>query len=330
MSKKALLSFDEARRELQISEEDLEKLVAQGGIACVKDGDSMFFKPEVVMNYKKGRKSEPTIILSDDEMDLLDGVDEINLDEFDMPAESAKKGAGSRGGDSTDILPSESGAAGIDDLNLEDIELPDLGGDEPSKARRKSGMETEGLEGLSLGGAEAGGSEDTVLSLDNILDEGGASESATPVPGTHVHDLNLEEAGDDITLEGSVSEDTILDTDVLDLTDEDDAFQLDDAAKDELTAAATASTLLRGGGSRVMQMKRVKSSNWGWTALLLGTALLMLVPVGVLVNLYFYDQHDPRGMPTQRTGIANRIKEWNFLQGPVESLADTVHEIAGN
>ena len=62
--KKNRLTFQDACRELQLSEEELEKLVANGEIASVKEGDTFFFKPEVIQQFKKNRKTEPTIILS--------------------------------------------------------------------------------------------------------------------------------------------------------------------------------------------------------------------------------------------------------------------------
>ena len=71
------LTFEQARRELQISEAELEKLVASGEIASVKDGDTFFFKPAAIAQYRKSMKTEPSIVLSDDEVDLLDDVDEI-------------------------------------------------------------------------------------------------------------------------------------------------------------------------------------------------------------------------------------------------------------
>ena len=46
------MSFEEAARELGISEGELEKLVASGEIASTKDGDSLLFKKEAIDNYK--------------------------------------------------------------------------------------------------------------------------------------------------------------------------------------------------------------------------------------------------------------------------------------
>ena len=76
---------------------------------------------------------------------------------------------------------------------------------------------------------------------------------------------DLLEDDDDATL----SDETLLDTDVLDLGEEEtDAFELDTAEETVLDAGEEDSgTLLRGSGARVMQMKR-KKSHAGMTATL--------------------------------------------------------------
>ena len=63
------MSFEEAARELGISEEELEKLVASGEIASTKDGDNLLFKKEAIENYQNQGDAE--IVLADDELNLL-------------------------------------------------------------------------------------------------------------------------------------------------------------------------------------------------------------------------------------------------------------------
>jgi hypothetical protein len=77
------MSFEDVLKELQVDEEELKKLVSQGELRGFRDGTSMKFKKEDVQNLKKGRESEPTIILtdSDQEMGIAESSDELILDE---------------------------------------------------------------------------------------------------------------------------------------------------------------------------------------------------------------------------------------------------------
>ena len=77
------MSFEEVLKELQVDEEELKKLVSQGELRGFRDGHSMKFKKEDVVNLKKGRETEPTIILtdSDQQMGIAESSDELILDE---------------------------------------------------------------------------------------------------------------------------------------------------------------------------------------------------------------------------------------------------------
>ncbi len=77
------MSFEDVLHELQIDEEELKKLVSQGELRGFRDGMSMKFKKEDVFNLKKGRETEPTIILtdSDQQMGIAESSDELILDE---------------------------------------------------------------------------------------------------------------------------------------------------------------------------------------------------------------------------------------------------------
>src|SRR5438045_6563008 len=70
-------------KELQVDEEELKKLVCQGELRGFRDGTSMKFKKEDVLNLKKGRETEPTIILtdSDQEMGIAESSDELILED---------------------------------------------------------------------------------------------------------------------------------------------------------------------------------------------------------------------------------------------------------
>ncbi len=332
------LTFAEACERLQISEEELERLVAGGEISSLKEGDTFFFKPEAIDQFQKSRKTEPTIILSDDEMDLLDGVEEIDLDELELPVEDSAVS-----GESTPAAAAEvSFEADGDDLQLEDLELDELNLQDDSqtpKAQDDLGeitlddddlaLEQVPLEAddLSLDlDVDTAPSDDTKLNLEGLLEEDLAAEGTTPVPGT---DMELDLEVDDITLEGSVDEETILDTDVLELTDEDEDFQLDAGDEDELTVEATASTLIRGGGARVMQMKRVRTHAL-WTFFLLLNAIVMLVPLAVLINIYFFDGVGEREAAEPNAAKASQwIHDHNYLRGMIEPISDTIEDFKG-
>ncbi|MBI4575432.1 MAG: hypothetical protein HY722_04115 [Planctomycetes bacterium] len=105
-------SFEEVLTELAIDKEELMKLVSQGELRGFRDGMSMKFKKDDVLNLKKGRETEPTIILTDsdqalgvpessDEL-LLDesGVDETVLNVDDVAADAGRT---SRAGASTSV-----------------------------------------------------------------------------------------------------------------------------------------------------------------------------------------------------------------------------------
>jgi excisionase family DNA binding protein len=258
VANKDRMTFEEAAKELQISEDELEQLVANGEIASIKEGDTLFFKPEVVSQFKKSRKTEPTIILADEDMEILDVMEEIDLETKESPAQAAA-GAPAGAGGASDLL------------NLDDLELPDL-------ESREAGAQEVGKAAAPAPAPAA--PEDTVLNLEGLLEDDG-SEGTTPIPGGGPASQLLDEPGD-VTVEGNVSDDTLLDTDLLELGEEEDSFKLDAAAEETLTEP-TEATLLRGGGARVMQMKR-KKSHAAITAVLALTAITLFVPLGVHLN----------------------------------------------
>jgi hypothetical protein len=77
------MAFEEVLDELMVDEEELKKLVSQGELRGFRDGMSMKFKKEDVLALKKGRDTEPTIILtdSDQELGITESSDELILDE---------------------------------------------------------------------------------------------------------------------------------------------------------------------------------------------------------------------------------------------------------
>ena len=64
------MSFEDACRELGISQAELEQLVAAGELASMKDGEAICFKPEVVKLYKES-KGDPMVLLADEDLGSL-------------------------------------------------------------------------------------------------------------------------------------------------------------------------------------------------------------------------------------------------------------------
>ncbi|MFN0058003.1 MAG: helix-turn-helix domain-containing protein [Planctomycetota bacterium] len=110
--------------------------------------------------------------------------------------------------------------------------------------------------------------DETVLNIEGLLED---SEGTTPVPGAGI----LE--GEDDIRPRAVGDDTVLDTDGLELGDD---FKL--SADD--TSGGEEETLLTGGGVRSMQVVR-KQSHAAMTAVLAATVLLALAPSALMLNL---------------------------------------------
>lgn len=114
--------------------------------------------------------------------------------------------------------------------------------------------------------------DETVLNIEGLLEDDDA-DGTTPVPG-----LGILEDDDELEI-GSIGEDTVLDTDGLEL---DDDFDLD--SDDDTVAAGSDETFLAGGGTQQMQMIQRKGSPV-MVALLVATMLLMIAPAAVVLNL---------------------------------------------
>lgn len=74
------MSYQDALQELQISDDELNDLVASGELRGFRDGDDIQFKRDDVSSLKKSRETEPTIILSETQADALSSVDEDPID----------------------------------------------------------------------------------------------------------------------------------------------------------------------------------------------------------------------------------------------------------
>ncbi|MDF1663990.1 MAG: FHA domain-containing protein [Planctomycetota bacterium] len=75
--------FDGAMSDLEIDELELKKLVSQGELRGFRDGRSMKFKRDDLLNLKQGRETEPTVILTDSDqaMRIAESSDELILED---------------------------------------------------------------------------------------------------------------------------------------------------------------------------------------------------------------------------------------------------------
>jgi len=120
-------SFEEVMRELELSEEDLKRMVSEGELRAFRSENKMKFKREDVEHLRKGRITEPTIILpstpgatQDDTVLDLDVTQESqNLevsqsggrppshDDLLVPADEPRRGGGEAPGDEDAGLTTE-------------------------------------------------------------------------------------------------------------------------------------------------------------------------------------------------------------------------------
>ena len=82
-------NFEQVLNELQIDEEELKRLVSQGELRGFRDGASMKFRVDDVNRLKKGRETEPTIILTDSDAEIsLPSEQDLVVDEEAMERET--------------------------------------------------------------------------------------------------------------------------------------------------------------------------------------------------------------------------------------------------
>lgn len=76
-------SFEKVLKELQIEEEELKRLVSEGEIRAFREGDTIKFKRSDIEGLKKGKMTEPTIILPSGESEEPSEDSEVLLVEED-------------------------------------------------------------------------------------------------------------------------------------------------------------------------------------------------------------------------------------------------------
>ncbi len=108
-------SFEDVLKELELSEEDLKRMVSEGELRAFRDENKMKFKKEDVDHLKKGRITEPTIILPSTPSG---GQDETVLD-LDIGKETAEIQAA--GGDELLVgQPQEEEQVGVEETFIDE------------------------------------------------------------------------------------------------------------------------------------------------------------------------------------------------------------------
>ena len=278
------MSFEDVLGELQIDEEELKKLVSQGELRGFRDGLSMKFKKDDVLNLKQGRETEPTIILtdSDQEMGIAESSDELILE------------------DSTSDTV----------INIGDIMSPGgAKGGAKNPASNPSGIAIGSASGVT---ATSGSQQeiifDTTEEQYTVSPHDSDPEAAIPtveVPSVS-EDMGLVETDSDAQLVEVGSDESM----------ETEAFELMEESGETDAAVEVAPVKGRSGRARSQsQSARLraleieqKKSHAGMTFALLFTLLLLALQAGVLSNL----MQDVT--PEWLEGLTG------FFRGPVESI----------
>ncbi|SVC80851.1 uncharacterized protein METZ01_LOCUS333705, partial [marine metagenome] len=106
--------FEDVMSELELGEEELKRMVSEGELRAFRDENKMKFKKEDVDSLKKGRITEPTIILPSTPSD--EPIEETSLD-LDIGNETAALAAAES---------SDTGLDFSDDLGTDVSESSDL------------------------------------------------------------------------------------------------------------------------------------------------------------------------------------------------------------
>jgi hypothetical protein len=98
-------TFDEVLKELQLSEDELKKMVSEGEIRAFKDEDRMKFKKADVTNKKPEHITEPTVILPPDDSEIPAAGDDATFIEEDTTSSIQSAEELSIGGDNDINIP---------------------------------------------------------------------------------------------------------------------------------------------------------------------------------------------------------------------------------
>jgi excisionase family DNA binding protein len=163
------MNFDEVLRELNISADELKRMVADGEIRSFHVGGQLKFKRDDVTKLKNRLETAPTIVLSETDANSI--LEEPTLEEPSLL-------------DAEESLASEDTVLSVDGLLEDDSPLPQP----PAKDESDLIVESDVLAGS---GSSVG--EDTVLDS-GLLEEGDAGEMSLGLDDTQEEGL-LEEEG---------------------------------------------------------------------------------------------------------------------------------------
>lgn len=123
MAQMEYYSFERVLKELQIEEEELKRLVSEGEIRAFRDEDKMKFKKSDIEGLKKGRMTEPTIILPSGEGGDSSEDSEVLIVEEDTSETLL---------DIEDLENAESSSASVPTVDFSSSEMEDVSSSGPS------------------------------------------------------------------------------------------------------------------------------------------------------------------------------------------------------
>jgi hypothetical protein len=141
-------SFERVLKELQIEEEELKRLVSEGEIRAFRDEDKMKFKRSDIEGLKKGRMTEPTIILPSGESDESSEDSEVLLVEEDTSETLL---------DIDDVAESSSTSVPTVDFSSSEQESEDAAGTSSGKETKKELSDSSASDALSTSDASSSG-----------------------------------------------------------------------------------------------------------------------------------------------------------------------------
>jgi hypothetical protein len=111
MAQEEYYSFEDVLKDLEIGEEELKRMVSEGELRAFRDENKMKFRKDDVENLRKGRTTEPTLILPVQEQQASDTAETIldldaappSVDEAGPALELPAEGAAAQGADTQDV-----------------------------------------------------------------------------------------------------------------------------------------------------------------------------------------------------------------------------------
>lgn len=154
-------SFDDVLKELDVGEEELKRMVSEGELRAFRDENKMKFRKEDVENLRKGRTTEPTLILpaqdegggsGDTILDLDSSIQEVTDDGAGPPVDLPEIAAPAKAGSETQDVTQQLDFSDTDLTVADDAPAADLQPSEPAGEPDETGVSTEPLQLVEEGG----------------------------------------------------------------------------------------------------------------------------------------------------------------------------------